>query len=51
MKKHKNDSCEKILLPTEWKLLWVKLEGKTASVTDADTEMGLSETGETEAMA
>ncbi len=23
-----NDSCEKILLPTEWKLLWVKLEGK-----------------------
>lgn len=23
-----NDSCEKILTPTEWKLLWVKLEGK-----------------------
>jgi len=23
-----NDSCEKILAPTEWKLLWVKLEGK-----------------------
>ncbi len=50
-----NDSCKKILTPTEWKLLWVKLEGKQlpsqtptlkwASVTDADTEMGLSETG------
>lgn len=23
-----NDSCKKILTPTEWKLLWVKLEGK-----------------------
>lgn len=23
-----NDSYEKILTPTEWKLLWVKLEGK-----------------------
>lgn len=23
-----NDSCEKILTPTEWKLLWVKLAGK-----------------------
>ena len=23
-----NDSCEKILTPTEWELLWVKLEGK-----------------------
>lgn len=23
-----NDSCEKILTPTEWKLLWVKMEGK-----------------------
>lgn len=23
-----NDSYKKILTPTEWKLLWVKLEGK-----------------------
>ncbi len=27
-----NDSCEKILTPTEWKLLWVKLEGKPLPV-------------------